>query len=209
VRVSVIRPSLEKIMKTNGRLFLTERRYAKYVKDPSLFKFDGEPPFNPEDWIDYDFNFNLAKERKNLGLTQREMVRQLNNAGFDFVWRYISAIENGSTTPSFDFLFALKRTFNISIDDTFLADVKNTETLLDKEGLNAHFGPRLRELRTQKNLSIRDLAELFNVSHNVIYQSESQQIGPTVDILIKSSQFFGVSINDLLGVEYHDGGKNG
>lgn len=49
--------------------------------------------------------------RKSLGLTQHELAEKAN-----INRAYITHIETGKTNPSFDFLYKMQKTFNMSID---------------------------------------------------------------------------------------------
>ena len=63
------------------------------------------------------------------------------------------------------------------------------------------FGERLRELRKEKNLSIVELAKDLNVGKSIISYWERGENEPSLSSLIAISQFFGVSIEYLAGLE--------
>lgn len=63
------------------------------------------------------------------------------------------------------------------------------------------FGERLRELRIEKGLGQIALAKQLGVGKSVISLWELGQCEPTLGNLIKLSQFFGVSIDYLAGLE--------
>ena len=58
---------------------------------------------------------------------------------------------------------------------------------------------RLRLLRTEKKLSLRELGEKLNLSFVTIGQYERGERQPDNDILVKLADFFEVSIDYLLG----------
>lgn len=58
---------------------------------------------------------------------------------------------------------------------------------------------RLRELRTEKNLSLRELAEKLELSYSSIGKYERDEAQPSFDILFKLADFFDVSIDYLIG----------
>ncbi len=62
------------------------------------------------------------------------------------------------------------------------------------------FAVKLKELRLEKDLSQKDLAQKLGVSSRVIsyYEDGSRECG--FDMLIKISRFFGVSTDFLLGI---------
>lgn len=60
-------------------------------------------------------------------------------------------------------------------------------------------GDRLRQLREEKGLLQRELAESLNLSRVAITQYEQGRRVPEVDILVKLADFFMVSVDYLLG----------
>ena len=63
------------------------------------------------------------------------------------------------------------------------------------------FADNVRELRKGKNLTQTELAKKLWVNKSIISAYENQQRMPSIDILIKLSYEFGVSIEYLLGIE--------
>lgn len=63
------------------------------------------------------------------------------------------------------------------------------------------FAERLKQLREDKGLSIRQLANKINVSHMTISRWEKSIGSPTVESVIAFSKFFGVTTDYLLGLE--------
>ncbi|MCE9501152.1 MAG: helix-turn-helix transcriptional regulator [Leptospira sp.] len=60
------------------------------------------------------------------------------------------------------------------------------------------FAIRLRDLRSQKNISQAELAEAISVHKNNIVRYENGAVEPTAETLRKLSQFFSVSTDFLL-----------
>lgn len=61
------------------------------------------------------------------------------------------------------------------------------------------FGEKLRALRQQHDLTVRELAALFEMkSHSHIADMESGRSKPSVDLLIKIADFFQVTTDQLL-----------
>lgn len=58
---------------------------------------------------------------------------------------------------------------------------------------------RLSELRKEKNLSQRQMAERFNVSQGTYCNWEKGTTEPSIEQLIEMSKFFGVSVDYLIG----------
>lgn len=61
---------------------------------------------------------------------------------------------------------------------------------------------RLKLLRTEKKLTQEEIANIFNVSRNVVanWENPNRQGEPDVDMLITLSNFYEVSIDYLCGV---------
>ncbi len=60
-------------------------------------------------------------------------------------------------------------------------------------------GMRIKELRDEKKLTQRQLAKEIGVSNVTVMQWENGIITPKLDKLIKLSDYFGVSIDYLVG----------
>jgi transcriptional regulator with XRE-family HTH domain len=58
---------------------------------------------------------------------------------------------------------------------------------------------RLLELRTEKNLSQRDMAKILNISQGTYNNWENQNTQPSIEQLITIAKFFGVSVDYLIG----------
>ena len=63
------------------------------------------------------------------------------------------------------------------------------------------FAERLRELRTDKNLSMKQLAKLINVTDAAISNWENDINEPQITYLKIIAEFFGVSADYLIGLE--------
>lgn len=61
------------------------------------------------------------------------------------------------------------------------------------------FKDRLKELRYKKELSQRELASILNMSPSTIAMYETGQREPDAETLSKIADFFGVTIDYLLG----------
>ena len=60
---------------------------------------------------------------------------------------------------------------------------------------------RLRELRTERSLSMLQLGERVGISSSSISRWENNQSDIMSDQLIVLAKFFGVSVDDLLGLQ--------
>lgn len=63
------------------------------------------------------------------------------------------------------------------------------------------FAERLTQLREQNDLSKTDLARILHISNSCIVQYEKDMSMPGYDTLLALSQYFGVSVDYLLGNE--------
>lgn len=63
------------------------------------------------------------------------------------------------------------------------------------------FSQRLKELRTEKNLTQAEFGTLFNLSKQTISGYEKGDASPSFDTLLKLADYFGVTTDDLLGRE--------
>lgn len=58
---------------------------------------------------------------------------------------------------------------------------------------------RLFELRTEKELSQRDMAKALNISQGTYNNWENANTQPSIEQLISLSKFFGVSVDYIIG----------
>ena len=58
---------------------------------------------------------------------------------------------------------------------------------------------RLRELRAEKNISQRKMAEMFSVSQGTYNNWEQGNTQPSIEQLIELARFFSVSVDYLIG----------
>lgn len=62
-----------------------------------------------------------------------------------------------------------------------------------------YFSKNIKYLRKEKNISISELAEKLKVNQSTISRWENDNMGATIDNAYDVSQFFNVSIADLIG----------
>lgn len=67
------------------------------------------------------------------------------------------------------------------------------------------FADTLRFLRNSKNITQKELAEQLSVDKRQISKLETQYNEPNIDMLIKLADYFGCSVDYLLGREREDG----
>ena len=63
------------------------------------------------------------------------------------------------------------------------------------------FGERLSKLRKERELTQNDIAEKVGVTSQAVSKWENNLATPDIDILVKLSDIFGVSLDELLGKE--------
>lgn len=70
--------------------------------------------------------------------------------------------------------------------------------------MNSSFAERLKELRLEKGLTQVQLAKELDgkIAQSTIALWENEKRTPTMDCLIILAQYFGVSIDYLVGLEY-------
>ena len=61
------------------------------------------------------------------------------------------------------------------------------------------YGQRLRELRYEKKLSQRALAEILGVTQKDISRYELEQIEPNIGMIVKICDYFEITADFLLG----------
>ena len=55
----------------------------------------------------------------------------------------------------------------------------------------------IKVLRKSKNLRQEDLAEILNVTRQTIIAIENNKYDPTLELAMKISEYFGVSVNEI------------
>ena len=55
----------------------------------------------------------------------------------------------------------------------------------------------IKELRKDRKLRQEDLAEKFGVTRQTIIAIENDKYDPTLELAMKISEFFGVSVNEI------------
>jgi len=63
------------------------------------------------------------------------------------------------------------------------------------------FGKRLKELRLEKNITQKQLGDVFNVDQTTISDWETRGYEPSYQVLINLAKYFDVTVGQLLGVE--------
>ncbi len=66
--------------------------------------------------------------------------------------------------------------------------------------MQANFGERLKELRTERKLNQTQLAQAIHVSNGIISLWENGLREPTLSNLLALAEYFSVSLNELVGL---------
>ena len=65
-----------------------------------------------------------------------------------------------------------------------------------------NYGEALRELREERGLSQAELAKQIETSHQNIGRWESNKVLPSIDFCVKLADFYGISLDELVGRDY-------
>lgn len=79
---------------------------------------------------------------------------------------------------------------------------------LERRGQIMNFGKKLKDLRSSKKINQQDLAKLMNVSRSTVANWETQGKMPDVEKQKWLSEYFGISIDELLGNKVPDANIN-
>lgn len=63
------------------------------------------------------------------------------------------------------------------------------------------FGENIKELRKERDMTQKELADELGVSQGAVFFWEKEINEPTAGVLVKMSKFFGVSVDEILSVE--------
>lgn len=138
------------------------------------------------------FSSNLEYLRKRRNLSQSKVAERFNLGS-----NTIGSYERGDRQPTLECLIDLAKFYEVSVDDLLLKDMRPQGSMLAKN---------LRYLRNKEHYSQGDMARLLNVSKANMSKYESGFIELNNQGLINVSDFFGVSIDDLLKRDLSKGG---
>lgn len=134
------------------------------------------------------FATNLSYLRKEKGLTQETIGRELGLTA-----QAIGLYESGDREPSFTNLIYLAKTFDVTIDELLIKDLRPPKQLLSMN---------LKYLRKKAGYEKKEMAKLLGFHDPRMYGNveECYDVFLCMGIpsLINVSEFFGVSVDDLL-----------
>ena len=142
------------------------------------------------------FISNIRTLRKEYNLSQNQLGIEIG-----YSKNMISLWETGLQTPCADAIVILSRYFQVSTD--YVLKVSDDNTMLHRMDdfyvdLSI-FNNRLKELRTNKNLSQEELAKRTGLTKTSINHWENAKCLPNAKAIVTLSNFFGVTTDYLLG----------
>lgn len=139
------------------------------------------------------FAENLAYLRKQKGLSQSELSEKIGMSR-----AVVSLYEMGKREPKSSNLAEIAQILEVSIDDLLTKDLRPTGSV---------FGRNLRHLRKSVNANGEEIAKIFGVNHSTYSKYENGLVQPSMEGLIAISEFFGVTVDDLLKKDLSKEGK--
>lgn len=128
---------------------------------------------------------NLAYLRKKNSLSQAEVGQMLG-----VTKQAVSNWERGYTNGMpIEMIISLAEIFSVSIDDLLTKDLSPTGSV---------FGRNLQYLRKSVNAKGKEIAKIFGVNHSTYSKYENGLVQPSMEGLVAISEFFGVTVDDLL-----------
>lgn len=138
-------------------------------------------------------NTNLSFLRESMALTQMEIAE-----GVDLSQKVVSAYERGVREPSLKNLIKLAKYFSVSIDDLLLKDMRPQGSMLARN---------LKYLRNREHFSQGDMARLLKISKAHMGKYENGVAELNNQGLINVSEFFDITVDDLLKKDLSKEGK--
>lgn len=138
------------------------------------------------------FSSNLRYLRKCKNLSQPEVA-----VGFRLGTNTIGSYERGDREPTLECLIGLAKFYNVSIDDLLLKDLRPQGTLLSRN---------LRYLRSRANCSQEEIAIMLGIRKTDMVEYEAGMAEINNQLLVKISEIFEVTVDDLLKKELSEGG---
>lgn len=131
---------------------------------------------------------NLSKK----GLAKKAGVQQKS------ILNYV----NGKFYPRYDSLIKLANTFEVSTDYLLAIENYSFAEHFDNNPIDKVpniFRTRLKELIDSKGITEAQLSRALNIEQSTVSKWHHQKTMPEIDLVIKIAQFFGCTIDFLLG----------
>ena len=142
------------------------------------------------------FTSNIRKLRKEFNVSQPQLAKEIGYSD-----SIVSLWERGYRIPCANAIIILSRYFQVSTD--YVLMVSDDNSMLHRSDdfyvdLSV-FNKRLKELRTQKNLSQFQLAKKTNLTKTSINHWENGKCPPNANAVVALARYFGVTTDYLLG----------
>lgn len=141
------------------------------------------------------FKDNLLRLREMYNITQETVADVIG-----LTPQVIGLYEKGKREPNLSNLIKLARFFQVSIDDLLTKDLRPQGSMLPQN---------LKYLRTREQCSQDDMAQLLHVSKSTMSKYERGVAEINNQGLINVSEYFGVTVDDLLKKDLSKGGIEG
>lgn len=138
------------------------------------------------------FNSNLSYLRIKRQLTQTALGNEIDSSK-----QIICNYETGLREPSLSSLVKISRYFGVTIDEILMEDLQPTGSIISRN---------LKYLRKRERYTQGEMANLLRVSKSNMSKYESGIIELNNQGLVNVSEFFGVSVDDLLKKDLSKGG---
>ena len=127
---------------------------------------------------------NVGERIKQLRKEKKLTLKELSHKA-DISISFLSDIENGRSNPSLERLKDIAEALDTTI--SYLL------------GETSDLGKRIKELRTEKNISQNEMAKILGITQQAVSAYEKGLREPDLETLKKTANFFNVSIDYLLG----------
>lgn len=144
------------------------------------------------------FSSNIKKLREIYNLSQEEFSKRTN-----IPRSTISYYESMKSEPTLSMILKISDSFDIKVKYLIEQEIDISKIDEDKRDRNRIynfnvFGENLKKLRRSSGMIQIDLANKLQVSKSNISYYESAKNEPTLSTILKVSEFFTVSVDDLL-----------
>lgn len=137
------------------------------------------------------FPARLRYVRERAKLQQKDIAEQCNISPAAY-----SLYESGKREPSFECVVRLAQICHVSTD--FLFGLSASAALQGDE--TDSFGDRLKLIREERRLSLKDVAQKFGLTHTAVYRYEQGLREPPVDFIRGFCRLYQVSSDFLFGL---------
>lgn len=139
----------------------------------------------------------IRELRKSKNISMKELGRIIGSAEST-----ISHYETGRRQPDNDTLLKLSNYFGVTVGYLLGVEEKEAPPAIDQDDQQGQMNKnRIRELRKQKGITMKQLGLLFGFGEATISQYETGKRQPNYDTLQKLSEYFGVTVGYLIGAE--------